>query len=293
MLRQGGRKWIKMVKRGVILAAGKGTRLYPITKTQPKEMMPVGRKPAIEYIVEELAGVGISNILIVVGQQKSSLEAYFDENVSNATASYNGACIYFVRQPQPLGTGDAIRRASAWTNDEPFVVALGDCIIWSRKSIVEEMIEVHERYGAAATVAVEVVSKRDVAKYGIVNAIGRGRIRRLSGIVEKPDPKSAPSRLAIAGRYVFSPVIYEVIDEVEKDDGKELGITDAIALLIKKKLPVYSVRLREEQIRMDIGDFEGYFKAFIRAVLSDSEHGKAVRMFVSKMLRMRNLPPAF
>jgi len=280
------------------LAAGKGTRLYPITKTQPKEMMPVGRKPAIEYIVEELATVGISNILIVVGQQKGSLEAYFDEDVSGVTesiASYNGASIYFVRQPQPLGTGDAVRRAAAWTNNEPFVVALGDCIIWSHsaKSIVEELIEVHERYNAAATVAVEVVSRRETAKYGIVNTTGRGRVRQLSGIVEKPKPECAPSRFAIAGRYVFDPIIYDVIDEVERDSNKELGITDAIALLIRKGLPVYSVRLSEKQIRMDIGDFEGYFKAFIRAVLSDSEHGKAVKMFVSKMLKLRNLPPSF
>jgi len=276
-----------MVERGVILAAGRGTRLHPVTKTQPKEMVPVGRKPAIEYIVEELAQAGIADILIVTGKQKSSLEAYFDDGVPpKYDSSVNGARIYFVRQPQPLGTGDAVKRAVGWTNDKPFVVAMGDCIIWSssRDNITQELIEVHERYNAAATIAVELVSKQETNKYGIVSVKGHGRIARLTGIVEKPPPEKAPSRLAIAGRYVFDPIIYDALNEVEVCNEGELGITDAIAVLVNKGFPVYCVRLKRGQVRMDVGNFEGYFKAFIWAAINDKEHGGLIATFIRRIL---------
>lgn len=282
-----------MVGKSVILAAGHGTRLYPITKTQPKEMIPVGRKPVIEYVIEELAQAGITDVLIVTGKHKSSMEAYFDD--VTPTPNYgveeaaNDVRIYFVRQPQPLGTGDAIKRAIGWTNEESFVVAMGDCIIWSRSghSIVEELIEVHERYNAAATVAVELVSRKETNKYGIVSVKGNGRVMRLTGIVEKPMPNNAPSRFAIAGRYVLSPAIYKAIEEIRVQDGEELGITDAIAVLIAKGLPVYCVKLRRDQKRMDVGSFEGYFKAFIWAAIHDGKCGRVIRSFVKQVLNAR------
>ncbi|MCS7253194.1 MAG: sugar phosphate nucleotidyltransferase [Armatimonadota bacterium] len=280
-----------MVERGVILAAGRGTRLHPVTKTQPKEMVPVGRKPAIEYIVDELAQAGIMDVLIVTGKHKSSLEAYFDDSAMTLGYKAGGIRIYFVRQPQPLGTGDAIKRAIGWTNDKPFVVAMGDCIIWSPKgcNITHELIEVHERYCAAVTVAVELVKRSETNKYGIVCVKRHGHTMRVTGVIEKPSPEDAPSRLAIAGRYVFDPVVYEALNEVKTCEGKELGITDAIGLLINKGFPVYCVKLRDGQIRMDVGSFEGYFKAFIWAAINDNECSKAIRSFVQRVLKSNKL----
>lgn len=276
-----------MVERGVILAAGRGTRLHPVTRTQPKEMVPVGRKPVIEYIVEELAQAGITDVLIVTGRHKSTLEAYFDDGVpSFGNEGVGKTRIYFVRQPQPLGTGDAVKRAIGWTGDKPFVVAMGDCIIWSSShdNITCELIEVHERYGAAATVAVEMVSKRETRKYGIVSVKTQGRIMQLTGIVEKPAPEKAPSRLAVAGRYVFDPIIYDALDEVKDCGKKEVGITDAISVLVRRGFPVYCVKLRKGQARMDVGNFEDYFKAFIWAAISDKEHGSSIVTFVRRLL---------
>lgn len=277
-----------MVERGVILAAGRGTRLHPVTRTQPKEMVPVGRKPVIEYIVEELTQAGITDVLIVTGRHKSTLEAYFDDGVPSFghETAVGKTRIYFVRQPQPLGTGNAVKCAIGWTGDKPFVVAMGDCIIWSsgHENITCELIEIHERYGAAATVAVEMVSKQETRKYGIVSVEGQGRIMRLTGIVEKPAPEKAPSRLAVAGRYVFDPIIYDALDEVGDRGGEEIGITDAISVLVRKGFPVYCVKLKKGQTRMDVGNFEDYFKAFIWAAINDKEHSNSITAFVRRLL---------
>ncbi|HID06075.1 MAG TPA: hypothetical protein EYP10_02895 [Armatimonadetes bacterium] len=283
-----------MVVRGVIPAAGYGTRLYPVTKTQPKEMLPVGRKPVIQYVVEELARAGISDILIVTGRYKNTMEAYFDDHFPATTvvepALRNwidlNVRIYYVRQPHPRGTGHAVGLARGFTNAEPFVVAMGDSIIWGtqNKGIIEELIDAHISTGSVATIAVEAVEPTELPHYGVVRVEGNERVRRVLGIVEKPSPYQAPSNLAVAGRYVFDPIIYDALTHVHAEDGKELGLTAGIRVLIEQGYPVYCVQLSDEQQRMDVGNFPAYFRAFIRACLEDPELRREMASYMMRML---------
>jgi UTP--glucose-1-phosphate uridylyltransferase len=288
--------------KAVIPAAGLGTRLLPATKSQPKEMLPVGRKPTIQYVVEELEAAGINQILIITGQKKRAIEDHFDRDtellrlleekgdqalINSLKHEEAGVQLFYTRQSEQLGTAHAIRLAENFVDDEPFVVCLGDSIIKSEEpgSFLKRLIKTHEARNAVVTIAFQEVKPEDVVKYGIAvldPEHSEDSEFRLSGLVEKPSVDVAPSNLAISARYVFSPEIFDAIRETPLRSG-EYQITDSIRLLMNSH-EVWGLKLEPEEQRFDVGGFESYFKAFLAFALEDEEAGEAFRDYASWLL---------
>ncbi len=284
----------QIVRLAVVPAAGIGSRLLPLTKAQPKEMLPLGRKPVLHYVIEELAAANVRNILLITGRRKRSVEDYFDEDGDLRhfdpdkvpTAEKLGVNLAYMRQPQPLGSGHAVKLAASFTGNEPFLVAYGDCVIWEnpKGSLVRKMVSAYEHFKPAAVIAVQKVARSEVRKYGVV-AVKRweGDIAKVAGVVEKPRPSEAPSCYAIAARYLFTPKVYEAIDAVKPNKG-EWQLTDAIQKLIDWGETVLCVRLSDGK-RLDVGNFLSYCLAFIHAAIHDPEAGQKLRQEVKKLLR--------
>ncbi len=284
----------QIVRLAVVPAAGIGSRLLPLTKAQPKEMLPLGRKPVLHYVIEELAAAKVRNILLITGRRKRSVEDYFDEDGDLRhfdpdkvpTAEKLGVNLAYMRQPQPLGSGHAVKLAASFTGNEPFLVAYGDCVIWEnpKGSLVRKMVSAYEQFKPAAVIAVQKVARSEVRKYGVV-AVKRweGDIAKVAGVVEKPSPGEAPSCYAIAARYLFTPKVYEAIDAVKPNKG-EWQLTDAIQKLIDWGETVLCVRLSDGK-RLDVGNFLSYCLAFIHAAIHDPEAGQKLRQEVKKLLR--------
>ncbi len=288
------------IRKAVIPVAGLGTRLLPATKSQPKEMLPVGRKPVVQYVVEELERAGARELCLVTGRSKRAIEDHFDRDevlLSYLNASGHSSLLeelayeqlpvrlYYTRQAVPRGVGDAISYAEEFVGAEPFIVALGDTIIRSKDSqeLVQRLAQVHLKEGAAATIAVEEVAADDVYRYGIVRPAGAGDAFPISDLVEKPSRETAPSRLAIAARYVFSPAIFAALKRTLPDAHGDIQLTDAIRVLLAQGQPVWAVRLHPGEVRYDIGNFETYFKAFIDFAAADEKYGYAVRHYIHQM----------
>jgi|YNPNPStandDraft_1061719.scaffolds.fasta_scaffold01684_10 UTP--glucose-1-phosphate uridylyltransferase len=289
----------------VVPVAGMGTRLLPATKSQPKEMLPVGRKPVVQYVVEELQAAGLRQILFVTGRKKSAIEDHFDPDPELVRLLSTGggyalleelafteteASFFYTRQSVPRGLADAVDHARQFVGQDHFVVALGDSIIMGRDgyTFLREMIAVHQQSGAACTIAVEEVDPADVYRYGIVKPKAGVQPEgdfELEDLVEKPRPEAAPTNLAIAARYVFSPVIFEAIRRTVPDRNGELQLTDSIRLLLQMGYPVRAMRLRPGERRYDIGNFESYFKAFIDFALADEKYGYLVRQYLKRKVR--------
>ena len=285
----------RVISKAIIPAAGLGTRLLPITKSQPKEMIPIGRKPVIQHVVEELTVAGIHQLLMVTSRKKRTLEDHFDHdpelntcvksNIGSGSANCN---LYFVRQEQPLGTGHAILLGEKFTSGEPFLVANGDTIIQSdhAASLCACLIEEHRIRNSAATIAVEMVSRNEATKYGVIEpGLWEGNVTTVKEIVEKPSADSAPSPFVVASRYVFDPVIYFALKKVFPTDDGELQLTAAIRWLLKNDYPVYALRIRKDEHRLDLGNFECYFKGFIFHSFTDDECGEEVRQYARALLR--------
>ncbi|NLG26636.1 MAG: UTP--glucose-1-phosphate uridylyltransferase [Chloroflexi bacterium] len=286
----------------VVPVAGLGTRLLPATKSQPKEMLPVGRRPVVQYVVEELQAAGLTQILFITGRKKSAIEDHFDPDpelvrmlstgggyamLEELSFTETDTAFFYTRQSVPRGLGDAVAHAEEFVGDDPFCVALGDSIIKSAdgSSLLRTVIADHLQSGAACTTVVEEVEADEVYRYGIVTpAAGASTSGAfdVQDLVEKPRPEAAPSRLAIAARYVFSPVIFEAIRRTAPDRNGELQLTDAIRLLLQLGHRVRAVRLRPEERRYDIGNFESYFKAFIDFALADDKYGYLVRQYLKR-----------
>jgi UTP--glucose-1-phosphate uridylyltransferase len=257
-------------------------------------MLPLGRKPVLHHVIEELAGANICRILLITGRRKRSVEDYFDEDGDLRhfdpdkvpTAEKLGVSLAYMRQPQPLGSGHAISLAASFTGDEPFLVAYGDCVIWEspKGSLVLEMISAYEQFKPAAVIAVQKVPKSEVQKYGVV-AVGRweGNLAKVEAIVEKPDPSKAPSNYAVAARYLFTPRIYEALEAVKPKTG-EWQLTDAVQKLIDWGETVLCVRLGDRK-RFDVGSFKSYCIAFIHAAIHDPEIGRDLVRELQRMLR--------
>lgn len=289
----------KTIRKAVIPVAGPGTRLLPATKSQPKEMLPVGRKPTVQYVVEELAQAGITQVLFVTGRKKSSIEDHFDrepelerrltetgDELRNELNTSSGISFFYTRQSVQAGNADAVRQAAEFVGDEPFVVAFGDTIIRNegRQTLLQRMMLEHQSNHAACTLAVEDVSLDDVFRYGVVDPAAPppedGGAFPLQGLVEKPEKAAAPSTLAIAPRYVFERSIFGAIAATLPGKGGELWLTDSIAVLIKQGLGVQAVKLRDGERRYDIGTFETYFKAFIDFAVADEKYGYMIRQYL-------------
>ena len=293
------------VSKVVVPVAGLGTRLLPATKSQPKEMLPVGRRPVVQYVVEELEAAGLDQILFITGRKKSAIEDHFDPDPELVQTLSSGggyalleelkytetsAKFFYTRQSVPRGLADAVNHAREFVGGEHFVVALGDSIIKSRddSSFLREMIAIHLRSGAACTIAVEEVDPSEVFRYGIVKPKAGAEPTgdfEIEDLVEKPRPEEAPSNLAIAARYVFSPLIFEAIRRTAPDRNGELQLTDSIRLLLQLGHQVRAVRLRPGERRYDIGNFESYFTAFIDFALADEKYGYLVRQYLKRKVR--------
>ncbi|RKY57848.1 MAG: hypothetical protein DRP94_07870 [Candidatus Latescibacterota bacterium] len=296
------------IEKVVVPVAGLGTRLLPATKSQPKEMLPVGRKPVVQYVVEELVSQGLKKFLFVTGKNKRSIEDHFDKDpellerlraegrdelLDEMDYEREGVTFFYVRQrlnPMgvPGGLGAAVAAAEDFVGEEDFVVALGDTIITGGdySGLIRRMVASHMRNRPAATVAVVEVPEDEVSKYGVVKPKKRaGSEFEAEDLVEKPPSGEAPSRLAIAARYVFSPVIFDAIRRTAPGVGGELQLTDAIANLIKMGHKVMCVKLKPDERRYDIGNPESYFKAFVDFALADQQYGYIIRQYLQRKLR--------
>jgi UTP--glucose-1-phosphate uridylyltransferase len=279
------------ITKAVVPAAGRGTRLMPATRSQPKEMLPVGRKPTIQHVVEELVAVGLREVLLISGQGKRAVEDHLDRDAGGneeVHESWMELRFFHARQSAPRGLADAIAVAEPFTAGQPFVVALGDSIMvsGSREPLLKRMLEVHGSRRPAATIAVEEVPHEAVNRYGIVAPRGEtDSVFPIRDIVEKPSPSKAPSNLAAAGRYVLEPAIFDAIRSIEPGVGSELQLTDALRVLLKEGREIVCVRLRKGEHRLDIGNFLSYYQAFVELALADPDHGSALRRWLRGLLK--------
>jgi UTP--glucose-1-phosphate uridylyltransferase len=265
-------------------------------------MLPVGRKPVVQYVFEELTAAGMKQILFVTGQGKASIENHFDANEELvqvlretgkeellADLAFDRAPVqfFYTRQRKALGLGHAVLTARSFVGNRPFVVALGDSIIGldSKSDVVSRMSRVFEEHEAAAVIAVEEVAAADAHRYGIVQpANGTGEAFELADLVEKPRQGSAPSNLAIAARYVLAPSIFEALEHTRAGVGGEIQLTDAIRRLMHDGGRVFAMRLGGAERRYDIGNLESYFRAFAEFALADPQYGPALRRFLEQLL---------
>jgi UTP--glucose-1-phosphate uridylyltransferase len=284
------------VRKAVIPAAGLGTRFLPATKAQPKEMLPVVDKPAIQYVVEEAVRAGIDDILIITGRGKRSLEDHFDRNVEleleleqrgrlealkEIRALADLADIHYVRQGEPLGLGHAVSVARKHVGDNPFVVLLGDDLIDERLPLLEGMIEAYERLDSSVIALMEV---ENPSLYGCarVEPAGEDNLVRMLDIVEKPAAADAPSNLAVMGRYVFSPSIFDALAQVQPGVGGEIQLTDAIALLLSEQ-SVYGYTFSEG--RYDTGNKLDYLRATVELAARRDDLGPDFRAFLKDFVQ--------
>jgi len=291
----------KLVTKAIVPAAGLGTRLLPATQSQPKEMLPVGRKPVVQYVVEELQAAGLRQILMITGRRKRAIEDHFDadpELVAAVMQAGNEALLedlayleskarlFFTRQSTPKGLGHAVLLGADFVDDDDCVVALGDSIIAGKDpaSTLRDMVRVHRDLGAAATVAVERVPVQETYRFGIVEVEGAepppGEPVLMTNIVEKPPMGTADSTLAVAARYVFSPAIFDALNRTLPDGRGEIQLSDAIKLLVQRGEKVYAWTLPPDQKRYDVGNFESYFRTFIDFALADERYGYLARKYI-------------
>ncbi|MGL5963036.1 MAG: UTP--glucose-1-phosphate uridylyltransferase GalU [Fusobacteriaceae bacterium] len=277
---------MKKVTKAVIPAAGLGTRVLPATKAQPKEMLVIVDKPSLQYIVEELVEAGIKDIVIVTGRNKNSIEDHFDHSYElENTLTKDGktellkkvnyisemANIFYVRQNKPLGLGHAILKAKPFIGDEPFVVALGDDIMYNPNTPVsKQLIEKYEQYGTSI-IGVQEVAEKDVSKYGVVAPVAQldERTIEITDFVEKPTLEEAPSRMACLGRYLLDGKIFQYLENTEVGKGGEIQLTDGILNMMKAGEKVLAYNF--EGKRYDIGNKIGLLKANIEFGLRHEE----------------------
>ncbi|MFP6700147.1 MAG: UTP--glucose-1-phosphate uridylyltransferase, partial [Planctomycetaceae bacterium] len=295
---------IMSIDLAVVPVAGQGTRLLPSTKSQPKEMLPVGRKPVVQYVVEELANSGIERLMFVTGPGKTSIENHFDTNwelitflretgreelLEELAFERQNLEYFYTRQRRQLGLGHAVLCARPLVGDQPFVVALGDSIIGvnAQSDIVARMVERFESDGADVVVAFEEVAREEVVRYGIARPASDSDVSDifdLADLIEKPSVEEAPSRLAVAARYVLSPRIFDALSTTEPGTGGEIQLTDAISSVLADGGRGIGIRLGPDERRFDIGNFGSYFRAFTEFALADPRYGEGLRRELRRLL---------
>ena len=289
------------VRKAVIPAAGLGTRFLPATKSQPKEMLPVVDKPSIQYVVEEAVMAGLKDILIITGRGKRAIEDHFDRNfelefyleqkgshelLKEVQATSELGDIHYIRQRDPLGLGHAVSVAREHVGDEPFAVMLGDDIMVDDALLLRRMLDVHERYGRSV-LALKEVSPDEISSYGCVEPEPVDpELVRVRSIVEKPKRDEAPSNLAVIGRYVFTPEIFDALDRIEPGAGGELQLTDAIALLNEDQT-VYGCVFQKG--RFDIGQKVDFLRANVELALEREDIGPELEQFLVELMHRRGL----
>lgn len=271
------------IRKAVIPAGGLGTRFLPATKAIPKEMLPIVDTPTIQHIVAEAVKSGIEDIVIITGRTKRAIEDHFDKSaelestlqrthkedqLAEMEAISNMANMIYVRQKEPLGLGHAVLSAREAIGDEPFAVLLGDDVVAGETPALAQLIEIYNRFDAPV-VGVQRVPWDQTNKYGIIAAQPEGeRLYRVEDLVEKPDPRNAPSDLAIMGRYVLTPEIFDILAQTEKGVGGEIQLTDALCEL-RSRQPMYACEF--EGRRYDVGDKLGFLQATCEFALANPE----------------------
>ena len=289
------------VRKAVIPAAGLGTRFLPATKSQPKEMLPVIDKPTIQYVIEEAVRAGITDILIITGRGKRAIEDHFDRNfelefyleqgkkddlLEQVQSVSEMADIHYIRQRDPLGLGHAISVARQHVGSEPFAVLLGDDIMVDDARLLRSMLGVYERYGRSV-IAVMEVPREDISSYGCISPDDvEENLVRVGGIVEKPKPEDAPSNLAVIGRYVFTPEIFDALDRITPGAGGELQLTDAIGLLLESQT-VFGLTF--ESGRYDIGKKIDFLRATVELALDRPDLGTEFKAFLADLVQRRKI----
>jgi UTP--glucose-1-phosphate uridylyltransferase len=287
------------VTKAVIPAAGMGTRFLPATKSQPKEMLPVVDKPSIQYVVEEAVAAGLTDILIITGRGKRAIEDHFDRNfelehyleeskkfdlLAEVQEVNELADIHYIRQRDPLGLGHAVSVAREHVGDEPFVVILGDDIMVDDGELLRSMIDVYEREQASVLALLE-VEPSEISSYGCAECdVVDDTLRRVRGVVEKPRPEDARSNLAVIGRYVFSPGIFDALGRITPGVGGELQLTDAISLLLDTE-PVFGRVFAHG--RYDIGRKLDFLRANIELALDRDDLGPELATYLRALVRDR------
>lgn len=269
------------IRKAVIPAAGLGTRFLPATKAQPKEMLPIVDKPTIQYIVEEAISAGIESILIITGRGKRNIEDHFDKSYeleSELKRKGNTSLlnmvedishlvdVYYVRQKEAKGLGQAVGCAQAFIGNEPFAVLLGDDIVDAKVPAIGQLMQVYEACGSSV-IGVQSVPRSEVNKYGIIRPVKGdqgGRLHKVDGLVEKPDAQDAPSDLAILGRYIITPEIFHILENQKPGKNGEIQLTDALNTLGEKQ-DIYAFEF--EGNRYDVGDKLGFLKATVEFAL--------------------------
>ncbi len=274
----------KKIRKAIIPAAGLGTRFLPATKAQPKEMLPIVDKPTLQYIIEEAIASGIEEILIITGRNKKSIEDHFDRSVElelelekkgkdsmlqMVRDISNMADIYFIRQKEPKGLGHAISCAKSFVGDEPFAILLGDDIVYNdEKPCLKQLIDCYSEY-RTSVLGVQTVAQEDVDKYGIVDGVHiEDRVYKVRNLVEKPSVEDAPTNIAILGRYIVTPKIFEILENTKPGKGGEIQLTDALLELINNEA-MYAYNF--EGRRYDVGDKLGFLEATVEYALRKPE----------------------
>lgn len=281
---------MKSIRKAVIPAAGFGTRFLPATKAQPKEMLPIVDTPAIQYIVKEALDSGIEEILIITGRSKRAIEDHFDSSVeleellqkqgkNKQLAMVKDLAdikIHFIRQKSPRGLGDAVFCAKAFIGDEPFAVLLGDDIVYNpEKPCLQQLMDCYEQH-PGIILGAQFVPNEKVSSYGIVSGEPLAdNLYRVHGLVEKPSVDKAPSNLAVLGRYILTPDIFDILENTKPGVGNEVQLTDALAV---SKTDIYA--LAYEGVRYDTGDKLGYLKATVEYALRNEELGAAFKEYL-------------
>jgi UTP--glucose-1-phosphate uridylyltransferase len=276
----------------VIPVGGLGTRLLPVTRSQPKEMLPVVDKPVVQYVVEELVRAGITRVLFVTGRRKRAIEDHFDADPELGTGPLidprTGLQILYTRQAHPAGLGDAVRYAEGFTDGRGVVVALGDAMIEtpaSAPAIVPRLIEVFSgERDVAAVFAVATVSDEGVSRYGVAVGASADGPFDVERVVEKPDPSEVASRTAIMGRYVLGPEVFAALRELEPDASGEVQLTTALQRVVDSGKRVVAVPLAPGERRHDVGSVQSYCEVFIEYALTDPRIGPALRARAAELL---------
>ena len=287
-----------MIRKAVIPAAGFGTRFLPAAKSQPKEMLPIVDTPVIQYVVEEAVASGITDILMIIGKGKRAIEEHFDRNFElESELEANGkaaerellrhisdmANVHFVWQKQLNGLGDAVACARCHVGDEPFALLLGDTLLESASSVTSQLMDVFDRY-QESVVALEEVERAKVSRYGIMagSAISKN-LYLISDFVEKPDVNEAPSNLAIAGRYILTPDVFDCIGRLTPGKNNEIQLTDALRLMVKNRA-VYGLRF--DGVRYDIGNKLDFIKTNIIFGLKRDDMRKDLQAFLREITEL-------
>ncbi|AOR24519.1 UTP--glucose-1-phosphate uridylyltransferase GalU [Clostridium taeniosporum] len=271
------------VKKAIIPAAGLGTRFLPATKAQPKEMLPLVDKPTIQYIIEEAVASGIEEILIITGRNKKCIEDHFDKSIElEFELEKSGkeellelvrnisdmVDIHYIRQKEPKGLGHAIHCAKTFVGNEPFAVLLGDDVVDSKEPCLKQLINCFSEYNTTI-LGVQTVPEENVSKYGIVDGIHiEDRVYKVKDLVEKPSVEEAPSNVAILGRYIITPEIFNILENTKPGKGGEIQLTDALKTLISREA-MYAYNF--EGRRYDVGDKLGFLQATVEFALKREE----------------------